>query len=99
MNRRRDLVKGKEVEFNFATSSAFFAVFAVKKVSLNRKGRKVVAKGAKGLTVAVRRAAVSLVDEAQAVERQRLVNFVYELGGGRDERGESARRDDAGPSS
>src|ERR1051326_925377 len=40
-------------------------------------------------------AACSFVDQAQAVERERLVNFVYELGGGGDERREAARGDDA----
>src|ERR1043165_9671648 len=40
-------------------------------------------------------ATCSFVDEAQAVERERLVNVVYEVGGGGDERRESARSDDA----
>src|SRR5919206_1495478 len=43
----------------------------------------------------VRRAAHTLVYEPQAVEREREVDFVYELGRGRDERGEPAGRDDA----
>src|ERR1700742_4342300 len=42
-----------------------------------------------------RQAAVSLGNETQAVERERQINFVYELGGGRNQRRESAGRDDA----
>ena len=40
-------------------------------------------------------AACPFVDQAQAVERERLVYVVDEVGGGRDERGQAARGDDA----
>src|SRR5205085_7129749 len=48
---RRDARRNELTQNSFATSSAFFASFAVKRDLLNRKGRKGLAKDAKRLTL------------------------------------------------